>query len=138
MDLNPTSGWEESTINNYLDVEWDNYIPQINGFAINVGYQRNLHPSSFTLRGYAMGSGSSDQLVTKTDFEYPNTGLNYFALPLNEKIYKKIRFQITKTESTRMRLNELYLLTCRYSVPEKLTLTKTELNLKCFATCYRA
>lgn len=132
MDLNPTSGWEESTINNYLDVEWDNYIPQINGFAINVGYQRNLHPSSFTLRGYAMGSGSSDQLVTKTDFEYPNTGLNYFALPLNEKIYKKIRFQITKTESTRMRLNELYLLTCRYSVPEKLTLTKTELNLNAY------
>lgn len=44
MDLNPTSGWEESTINNYLDVEWDNYIPQINGFAINVGYQRNLAP----------------------------------------------------------------------------------------------
>ena len=91
MDLNPTSGWEESTINNYLDVEWDNYIPQINGFAINVGYQRNLHPSSFTLRGYAMGSGSSDQLVTKTDFEYPNTGLNYFALPLNEKIYKQFQ-----------------------------------------------
>lgn len=137
FDLNVNVPWEEETYNFYVQVAWDKCIPQINGFMINVGYSRTLHPSSFTLRGYPPNSSSSDLMVTKTDYEYENSYQNFFALPVNEKIYQKVRMQITKTGGSSLRLNELALLTCRYSVPEKLELTETELNLNAYVDTVR-
>ena len=130
FDLNPNTAWTEENPNKWLAVTWDNWIPQINGFMINVRSQRLFHPSSFTLRGYPEGSSSSDLLVSKSDMEYTTNNQNFFALPLNEKIYKEVRMQVTKTASTTLRLNELALLTCRYAVPDKMEFTKEELNLQ--------
>ena len=132
FDFNPNTAWTEENPNKWLAVTWESWIPQINGFMINVGSQRLFHPSSFTLRGYPEGSSSSDLLVTKVDMEYPKSSENYFALPLNEKIYKEVRMLITKTGSSTLRFNELALLTCRYAVPEKMEFTEDELVLNAY------
>ena len=76
-------------------------------------------------------------MVTKTDYEYENNYENYFALPLNEKIYKKVRMQITKTGESSLRLNELTLLTCRYRVPEKLEMTESEITINAYVDTVR-
>lgn len=129
FDLDTSSSWTESTYYHWIDLAWDSWIPQINGFAINTNSYRSYSPSSFTLRGYQhTGDTSSTLLLSKTNHEYDNNGWNNYNLVLNDKIFQRIRLQISKTQETSMRLYEMAYLTCRYAVPTKMELTATEIT----------
>ena len=133
FDLDTSTSWSENSYYQWVDLAWSNWIPQVNGFAIHTSSYRSYAPSSFTLRGYKHTEDSqSTLLLSKSDTEYDNNGWNYFNLVVNDKIYQRIRMQITKTGSTSLRFFELGYLTCRVSVPTAMELTQTEVEASTF------
>lgn len=136
FDLDPSTSWIEDTTSKWVQITWSRWIPQINGFYINTYGARNLHPTDFTLLGGITEYQTSlTTIVAKKDVEYDlSSQTTYFNLVLNTQTYKKIRMQITKTGDSSLRFNELGLLTCRYSVPDKLELTESKVDAIAFTT----
>ena len=129
FDYDISSAWYEDSTNFYVQLQWSNWIPQINAFSINTYYSRSSHPSTFTIYGGAKGSSSATEtLLSKEDVEYSSNDENMFSLVTNEKIWQIWRVEITKTGSTSLRFNEMSLLTCRYAIPDKLELTASEIT----------
>lgn len=127
FDFDVTSSWYEDNPEHYVQVQWSNWIPQINAFSINTYYSRTQHPSSFTLYGGKKGSSTADErLLSKEDLEYSSNDENQFDLVTNENNYQLFRMSITKTQASSLRFNEMALLTCRYAMPDKMELTYEE------------
>lgn len=136
FDLDPSLFWSEESVNKWIQITWERWIPQINGFYINTNGARNLHPYDFVITaGKTEQTSSMDTLLDKKDTEYDISDYTtYFSLVLNTNIYQKLRMRISKTGDSSLRFNELGLLTCRYSVPDKLELTETKVEAIAYTT----
>lgn len=138
FDFDITSSWYEEDPEHYVQVQWSNWIPQINSFSINTYYSRSQHPSSFKLYGGKKGASSADDLLlTMEDLEYTSNDENQFTMLMNENNYQLLRVDITKTQAGNLRFNEMALLTCRYSVPDSMELNYNELQATTRVTSVR-
>ena len=129
FDFDVTSSWYEAEAEHYVQIQWSNWIPQINAFSINTYYSRTQHPSSFILYGGKKGaSEASERLLNKEDVEYTSNDENQFNLVTNEKNYQLLRMEVKETQTGNLRFNEMALLTCRYAVPERMELNHDEVR----------